>query len=363
MKKKKRAELQRRLLLYAAGAFAAVLLVVGAFLTPRIVFAVQDDLRCGKVELEELERMDITSFNTGYEQEVYQRLLRFAQGLAEGQQYYVAVKELEPTSEIMDYLISERGLYQEGIIFWLQQDHIPAEALDYNLIQWKQYVIYGDDFSEGVNFLLWYIELGNPGTPVLKLLMDAETGSVYAVSMERKDNLAKNETLLKELNDSWQDIFNAGSSDLGFYMWMNLSYLYSGWDQEDVWTIMDAYGVEYGNIWIKVYETALNQQEIREEADSYDANREVGGLDDRISLVLKEAGWEFSEDGNRLDFFFPYFRDGMESESYDLRFRMELRDFVRLRSEWSGTFICPRKLIFGFPEIYERIPDFAGSED
>ena len=51
MKGKKRTDQRKRLYAYAAGAFAVVLLVIGAFLTPRIVFAVQDDLRCGKVEL------------------------------------------------------------------------------------------------------------------------------------------------------------------------------------------------------------------------------------------------------------------------------------------------------------------------
>ena len=156
MKGKKRTDQRKRLYAYAAGAFAVVLLVIGAFLTPRIVFAVQDDLRCGKVELEGLERMDITSFSTGYEQDLYQRFLRYAQGLAEGKQYYVAVKELEPTSEILDFLMSDKGLYQEGIISLLD-DYIPEETFGYNLIQWTQYVIYGDDFSEGVNFLLWYI--------------------------------------------------------------------------------------------------------------------------------------------------------------------------------------------------------------
>lgn len=364
MKGKKRTELQKRLFAYAAGAFVVVLLVAGAFLSPRIVFAVQDDLRCGKVELEGLERMDITSFSTGYEQDLYQRFLRFAEGLAEGEQYYVAAKELEPTSEIMDYLASDRGMYQEGIVILLDQDFIPTEALDYNLRQWKQYVIYGDDFSEGVNFLLWYIELGNPGTPVLRLLVDAETGSVYAVSMGREENLAGNETFSKELEYSWQDLFDANSPESGFDMWVNLCYLYSGWDPEDMWTIMDVFGVEYG-MWydsmvLDVYYEEKNRQmkeEAEKETNLFDSDRNAEGIDDRIAMV-QEARWEFV-DGDRLDFLFPYFRDGYGSEGYDLRFRLDMRDFVRVRNVWNRMYICPRSFVFGFPEIYERIPEFA----
>lgn len=153
---------------YGMGALALAFLIGAAFWAPRIVFDFQDNERCGEVVLGELESMDITSFNTGYDTDLYSRLYRFTKGLEEGQQYYTAAQELTPDTELMDTFYSEEGLYQDSFMIWLNQV-IPDEMLTYKPTEWKQYVIYGDDFSDGVNFILWYIELENDmGTPMLR---------------------------------------------------------------------------------------------------------------------------------------------------------------------------------------------------
>ena len=74
---------------YCFGAIGLVVLISTAFLVPRLLLELQDNLRCGKIVLTEAEEMDITSFNTGYEKNLYKRLFRFAKELDEGQQFYV----------------------------------------------------------------------------------------------------------------------------------------------------------------------------------------------------------------------------------------------------------------------------------
>ena len=54
----------------------------------------------------------------------------------------------------------------------------------YSVVTWKQYVIYSDHFEEGVNFILWYIEMQDEDGGTLKLLTDAEDNTLYGIKTE-----------------------------------------------------------------------------------------------------------------------------------------------------------------------------------
>ncbi|WP_460602040.1 hypothetical protein, partial [Escherichia coli] len=63
---------------------------------------------------------------------------------------------------------------------------IPIEVWEnyYTITQWKQYVIYSDNYAKGVNFILWYIELEDLEGAKLKLLVDAEDNTLYGLKTE-----------------------------------------------------------------------------------------------------------------------------------------------------------------------------------
>lgn len=339
---------QRRGLVYILGAFAVALLICAAFLMPRIFFDIQDNIRCGKVTLGELERVDITSFNTDYERNLYKRLLRFAEGLNRGKQYYVAAQEMEPSQEILDYLQSDRGLYQDAVLILIDQEYIPEEVLQYNLRQWKQYVIYGDNFSEGVNFTLWYIELGNEGTPTLKLLADAETGDLYGISMRRQLEDFPRGKGIYEIEGTWREISGIDGEvvlDIG----MNIGRIFGIWNDQAFLSFPELSGY--------VENTEMMFSEERVAVDNHASSE---GSDGGGGLVTPwEIRWGFGDDGNCLDYFFPLVKQGTDGERCELRFRLDMRNFVGRINEWKREIISPARLLIGYPDIYGQIPEFA----
>lgn len=336
---------------YGLGTLALALLIGAAFFVPRVVFDIQDKVRCGVVVLGELESMDIVSFNTGYDTDMYSRLYRFAKGLERGQQYYVAAQELTPDAEFTDMLYSEKGLYQDGFMIWLDNQVIPSEMLTYNPAEWKQYVIYGDDFSNGVNFILWYIEFENDtGEPMFRLLLDAETGNIYGISTfleetnlpkgeNQEDAMLTLEALLGITDDDMQD------------MWYAMAYYYGGQGSSELFRIIhEEYG---GGLYLAGTETKFYSVD---GYTKYPYNAAAGG-EEELLKVFEAVKWEISEDGNCLDFLFPYSRDESLDETSELCFRLKA-DKVLVNNYYGNIVFRAKNFIVGFPEIYEQIPEF-----
>ena len=337
---------------YGVGVLGLVTLITSAFFAPKLILEFQDNVRCGSVVLSEAEQMDISSFNTGYEKERYKRLFRFAEELEEGQQFYVASQEMEETAEIEDFLKSEKGLYQEKFLVWMDNSIIPANVLFYPLRQCRQYVIYGDDFSKGMNFILWYVELGEEDSTVLKMLIDAETWEFYGICIEEpEENLIQNEYKVSAEGYNLRDLFNAWTEDM-LGMWYALGYYYGGLGESEIFQIAEEYGYDAYTLGFKVYGVDANIESPYINENSME--------EEKIRRALENQKWEESEDKNCIDFLFPYSRDGKvdDQDISELRFRM--------KAEWSAKilnnktmFFKPQKFIVGFPEIYQRIPEFS----
>ena len=216
--------------LYAEGAFGLLAVLLCAFFVPQILFRIRDGYLCRDVTYEKREKTDLSLLSSGYETSLFRRLQNFSDGLYRGRDYYVSVEELpvtEETNREIDWsslandnqrnyilpmlweagLLSHRDFYEniyEDIIFiepWNSSTAIHT---------WKQYVIYSDNYSEGVNFLIWYFEL-TIGDNRMKLLVDAEDMTVYGVWVERtgpavnaveKDYLMHNKFSLQASFDS-----------------------------------------------------------------------------------------------------------------------------------------------------------------
>ncbi|MCM1058466.1 MAG: hypothetical protein NC517_12815 [Firmicutes bacterium] len=354
----------RSILAYGLGTLGLVLLITAAFLGPRIVFAVQDDIRCGAVVSLSPEEVDITSFNTGYETDLYKRLERFALGLAEGRQYYVTVQDMELSDEVADWMTSEQGFIQESYpVLIYNLSLLPEDILDYDLIRWKRCVIYGDDYAGGVNFILWYLELGYDDEPVARCLVDGETGDLYGVSTNfdslfsdvDKDIFHKEPEPTDTLVDyyglygesMWELCFMLGEYCSGLELTERLSWLAS--------MGCDCYPVD-GTLYVDVpedYEAMLKARE--NEAISAGKSPDMEWLNryslDEIRDFLQKLQWEVGEEGKRLDFRFPY----GESKS-TLDFRIHLDGWIRWNNKWETRYL---DVTIGFPEIYERIPEFT----
>lgn len=343
------------MLVYGLGALGLVLLITAAFLGPKMVFAIQDDIRCRAMVAMSPEEVDITSFNTGYETDLYRRLNRFATGLAEEEKYYVTVQDMELTSEVADMLASENGFSNQDweILVW-SLGLLPYEVFDYNLVSWKRCVIYGDDFAGGVNFILWYIELGNNEKTAVRLLLDGETGEIYGVRtnfdayFEGHYEGEIQNTLVYSYPDyedtMWDFCIILGDTYGALDISDRLRWLYSmGFE---ITTADDTMHMKVPDD----YEVLLKEREQR----AIEVGKQIDydwvnkySIED-IQDFMQRLQWRVSEDGNCLDFYFPYDRSS-------LNFRIQLDGKIRWQKNWDSRYM---DITFGFPEIYERITAF-----
>lgn len=167
-----------------AGFLALCLLVAAAFAVPQAVFGIQDSLLYGESVMRPQEDIDFTALSTNYESSLYQRMRNFAEAVERGESFYVDEKELILTEEVIGSL--EEGLSNELIsnlinVGLLSERVFESVWENRAILQYKQYVVYNDDYAQGVNFILWFLELEIEQDRKLSLLMDAQDYTIYAV--------------------------------------------------------------------------------------------------------------------------------------------------------------------------------------
>ncbi len=363
---------KRKILICGIGISGILLLTGLAFWGPMLVFAVQDDIRCGVVVSMSPEEMDIASFNTGYETDLYSRLSVFSRGLAEEKRYYMAAQDREITPELTDFLDSEKGLWQNGFRMLMSLGLLPDEISDYNVMSWKQCVVYGEDLSEGVNFILWYIELGNYGEPVVRLLVDGETGELYGVRTDFSSYFSEYYVLpypyygiKKGSKYSYAETFADRAYVLG--------ECFFDYPEQEMWMICSDFGEEFGGLQTLYEELAadlsqmsdgdyayeiVTRNEQNESGETAEVHRmivhDLTNTDDtETNAALEEFQkgfyWQSSDNNNCLDFHFPYGGNG-------LALRVKLDGEIRVSYNLNS---CLTDMTFGFPEIYELVPDFT----
>ena len=249
----------KRTLKYAASILVFVLLILSALWLPQVFFDVSDALMYGEVSLMEQEKPDVLTLTTGYEESLFRRLAGFAEGLAGQRQYYVDEQPKEVTDEIQEFLFESvlryyaYGIYEDMIVGMFTESMLGyttetfARKAGLDLYQWNQYVIYSDDYAQGVNFILWCFGLKNSLGDNMTILMDAHDYTVYAVQitggMERsalsvdiieiyreeyEEHLNVSVSTTKEFNYLLESLYTQGS------VWMNLNIYYEIFDQKEL---------------------------------------------------------------------------------------------------------------------------------
>lgn len=320
---------------YIFPATGLILLIVMAFLAPKLIFAVQDTRTCSEVKSGAWELMDVTSFDSAYETDLYSRLFRFASELADGKEFYVTAQSGIDQEAVRQLLLPGEALYFNGLWLLIDCGLLPVDVQVYDILETKQYVIYGEDFAEGVNFIVWYIELGTDGEePSVKLLVDARTGEIYAAAADSKVlpwyATAKKKT---DMNTSLQERLGILDEDMP-ELAVNFAYWFGGAENSGNINVYGQYqekiSVDYAEGYYTILDTDGQNTELPEEAA------------ENLQELMTEATWRIRDDGNDIGFGFPY-------GSCSLDFEMCLTN----REGAEGT------VLIGFPEIYNRIPGFT----
>lgn len=179
--------------LYAAGAAGLVALLLCAFFLPQMIFGIRDIYLCRDIVHDEREDLDVTLLSAAYETSLGRRLQTFADGLQAGMNYYVSEQDLDVSEDIYETLY-EKLLYQDSWMTILMDiGLIPGFfSNDFTLNIWKQYVIYNDDYTGGVNFIIWYFALTDEDGRSWEILVDAEDFAIYGVYTNRRTLILKN---------------------------------------------------------------------------------------------------------------------------------------------------------------------------
>lgn len=332
-------------LFYAAGAAGLAALVACAFLLPRLIFGVRDSYLYRDTVLEARENTDMDLLGATYEPSLRNRLKNFGEGLAQGKTYYVSEQQMTVTQELTQQLMSGNGIFQAPSDLLIEGDLI-ADAI-YNgleVSQWKQYVIYSDDYAGGVNFIIWYLKLTLEETgESLELLMDAEDYTLYGI---QASNIIEMTT--KEYEQYFRYKF-------GLYSYIGLdAYQLYGWWREFCYyyQVMTAeeYDLYYSGMQIYINDndtTTIINQETHQAA--------VEHMQELNDAWESAQAWD-APDENTFVLHLPY-----EDVSLDFSVRLLDRGVVEWPEHYDEYMVAYwyPELFLGIDSICELIPEFA----
>lgn len=315
--------------LYVLGAAALVLLLLFSFYVPQLIFNLRDSYLCRDIVYEEQEDTVVTLMSAAYEPSLEQRLKKFVEGQERGRNFYVSAQEMEVTEELYQQLTGTAGiLYQQTIIRAMMEIGVVSQAFlvndTFTINNWKQYVVYSDEYREGVNFIIWYLDLKAKDGKRLELLIDAEDAAIYALYAEQNVLLTMPQALKWDISD----ILGILSLE---ELWFFLNYYYQSISREK-W---------YYDNEVTYYS---KDGQLHLEIDS--------APDETVTLKMLESAWVngdaiSSPDAKTLILHLLFSRQNL-----DFSFRL-------FRSQSRYNYNVYPELYMGIDSISELIPEFA----
>lgn len=315
--------------LYAVGVVCLVGLVIFALCLPQLVFQSQDRRICSETALEKREDIDIALLSASNYPSLNTRMTVFAEGLTDGKNYYVSSHEMDMAANEEIYQQFERDpskITQSGFIWSMLSSRSLANSfIDKNIqiVNWEQFVIYSDDYAQGVNFIIWYFEFVGEDGEKMEVLLDAQDHTLYGV------RAGHDTTKLEQWYDVTRDItlyeyFQSVSLAMD-ELWFFLIYNYEGMSDE-----------EFQQFYNNVVQYYIN---------------ESGDTTVQSQIILPSyPEWNFSDD-NTLNMHVPY-------GAQHLNYIMKTLPYV---SESGETNVTYPEVVFGFEGICRLIPPFSES--
>ncbi|MCI9335949.1 MAG: hypothetical protein HFH93_00170 [Lachnospiraceae bacterium] len=333
---------------YAVIVSILAVLIAAAFFAPQILFQIQDAILCKDTVLTRQESINVEALGTTYES-LAVRMQNYAEGQSAGNTFYVTSQEVAVTSEMEDYAYSN-GIYGEMTGNMIELGLLPTYtwSVGYVITDWKQYVIYSNDFTKGVNFILWYIEMQDDNEVIFKFLVDAEDGTVYAVKTEGnripERNAAESPHNYID-NFSWRDlsatavwIFFASmyeAIDSGETKTLDIMIGEYGWTADELANNAD-YAVDHGIIEDDIY----NKEREALLYEMFSMHEEWRDVSEKVRYYV----WE-----NDTIYFLLPFGDT----------KLDMVIHIDDSEEASEYIYGIPDILMGIRQIYEMIPEFA----
>lgn len=165
--------------IYLISLLVLISLISGAFFAPELIMEYGDRSLLEDYTFQSRTGIDYEAVNTQYTMSREERMISFAQGIAEGRQYYITSsgEEVASWADLFGNVFNEYffdALYAAGIAVWNLEGLYDST----NVKECQYYVIYDNDMTNGAAFLCWYLEL-ELSECFLRLLVDARDYSIY----------------------------------------------------------------------------------------------------------------------------------------------------------------------------------------
>lgn len=320
MKNGKRINKHEKRMTYLICILAILILLIGAAFGPQLLFAVQDKRTQEKIVLGERNSMDMAALNESYTKVLRTRMMNFAEGMAEDKNYYANATEYAFGVDEESYNILENGVLESEWVAFLGDIGMIPYLYDviypgYYVEDWKRYVIYDDDFENGVAFMAWYFDINAGNGLRIKLLVDTEDYTLYSIQISET------------------------SIEYGFYDWVaDYGYNWLNGDYETLTELLPLY-------WFYYYEAGVS------EAESYDEYQES------LRIYEKTTNYSMTESDASLDASmlmsegnFLILEKWMPYGENQLKWKMKFAE----KSSANEPFFT-----MGIEKIQELIPEFA----
>lgn len=227
---------------------SAIVLLMVAIMGPQVLFRIQDDYRMGTTWQGQREGLDMEALNSSYGS-LRDRMEAFAYGLEQGEKYYVTGTDYKISREcytlIEEIFSREEFFYVQGLgNYWPLNMTEMIKELGYGVEEWKKYIIYEDSFEDGmssVSFMAWYIELKTEDNYRIKLLADAESGTLYYIQ-------CTNENDIGELTEDWYPFYSVIDPYFEMVVFWNYYYEADNWREEDYYNLQKQYEMINTNV-------------------------------------------------------------------------------------------------------------------
>ena len=218
--------------IYILCGIGMLLLIILAFFLPQGIWSIQDRYQVNNLEVEERSNIDITQMHSEYEKQMYERMNSLT--LQDLGAVTVAAIDYEQTNDTELYSLLENIFTGEWIgrlseiTLGVYSDVLTAAFFEVE--DCKKYIVYGEDYQDGVALMMWYLDIYMEEYDTrVKLLVDSETESIYYIKVvsyegQQKNNYATNISYQTD----WETLF----WEIQKLMWTHMEY-YSDYYEVD----------------------------------------------------------------------------------------------------------------------------------
>lgn len=177
---------------YIVSIAGVLALVIIAVFLPQIFFSVQDSYRTGETNLMSRDVYDIITAQTVYPLDVYTKLHNLAQtGLGD-----VSVSVVKSSIDIEEFYEIKDSIREQAYVMNLVTllpetfgDSINLLSAD-NIKKCGKYIVYGDEYTNGVILMFWYMKIYLPSVnSYMELVIDSETNHIYYMEVEAQADI------------------------------------------------------------------------------------------------------------------------------------------------------------------------------